>query len=150
MVVMDGPVPRPSGRAPRRRRAVWAGVLLVGVLLLAGVLTFLLRDPRKSLDVRSGFPPDVYLTDDPASIRDTTSEVCPRIAYCVQAAESPRIRIMRFSSEDAARAEAVRLAPDAWPSDWFVVEFLEPDSMTQDDYQLVESMVDGAAADSPD
>jgi hypothetical protein len=129
---------------------VWIAALLVGLLLLGGALSWLLRDTRRSLDVRTGFAPEAYLVDEAASVRDTTSEACAGVAACVQAAESPRVRILRFSSETAARAEAVRLAPHAWPSDWFVVEFLQPDSMTPDEYRLVESTVDGTASDSPD
>ena len=132
---------------------MWAvvllGILVVG-LVIGLALAWLLRDPRRNLDVRTGFAPEAFLAQAPSEIRDTTSEACSGIAYCVQSAEASRIRIRRFSSESAARAEAVRLAPHAWPSDLFVVEFLQPDSMTSEDYRLVESTVDGTASDSPD
>jgi hypothetical protein len=148
--VMAGPPAVPHGEQPRRRRTVWLVVLLIGILLIGLALGWFLRDPRRNLDVRTGFAPEAYLAEAPSDIRNTTAEACSGVAYCVQAAESSRIRILRFSSEPAARAEAVRLAPHAWPSDWFVVAFLQPDSMTPDDYRLVESTVDGTASDSPD
>ena len=148
--VMTVPPAVPYGRRPGRRRALWVVPLLIGILLVAAALGWLLRDPRRTLDVRTGFAPEAYLSGSTSDIKDTTKESCAGIAYCVQAAESSRVRILRFSSEQAARARAVRLAPNAWPSDWFVVEFLQPDSMTSEDYRLVESIVDGTASDSPD
>ena len=140
----------PERRRPRRRHIGWLVAVLVGILLVGLAASWLLRDPRRNLDVRTGFAPEAFLADEPSAVRDTTSEACSGIAYCVQAAESSRIRILRFSSETAARAETVRRAPNAWPSDWFVVEFLQPDSMTSEDYRLVESTVDGTGSDSPD
>jgi hypothetical protein len=129
---------------------MWTVLVLVGVLLVGAALGWLLRDPRRTLDVRTGFAPEAYLAHSTSEVTDRTREACAGVAYCVQAAESSRVRILRFSSEQAARSEAVRLAPDAWLSDWFVVEFLQPESMTSEDYRLVESTVDGTGSDSPD
>lgn len=104
-----------------------------------------------AVGVVTGFGFDVHLTSEAEDVVDTTGErPCTRFPRCVQSAESSRIRIMRFDSKPAAEAYVLQLVPHGYQSDWFVVGFLQPQTMTRDDYRFVESGVYGTANDSPD
>ncbi len=118
----------------------------VAVLVLAGLMVARLNDPRASVDLTTGVEPAAYLALTPDEVRDVTATFCPVREGCVQAAQSDRVRIVRYTDPGEARREASRLAPYAWPSDHLVVEFLDPASMTPEEFQYVEEVVDGAGA----
>ena len=128
-----------------------AAVALVVAVSLALFIYSVGKDQRKNLDVVTGFGTSAYLVADREEIIDTSeARPCARLPNCVQAAESPRVRILRFDSKSAAGAYVLQLPPYGYHSDWFVVEFLQPGTMTRDDYRHVESIVYGTASDSPD
>ncbi len=128
------------------RSAVWVVAIAGGiaVLVLATLMVARLNDPRASVDLTTGVEPAAYLALTPDEVREVTGSVCPLREGCVQAAQSDRVRIVRFADPEEARREASRLAPYAWPSDHLVVEFLDPASMTPEEFQFVEQLVDGA------
>ena len=152
-------VPRDDVHSPPEELSIVARItiglgaaVVVAVVVLVAVFVYSIgKDQRKDLDVATVFGPDVYLADSREDIVDTTTEgECARLPNCVQSAESPRVRIMRFDSTSAAGAYVLQLAPYGYHSDWFIVEFLQPESMTRDEYRYVESVVYGTWSDSPD
>lgn len=137
---------RPWSFARAARSAVWVLTISggVAVVVLAALMVARLNDPRASVDLTTGVEPAAYLALTPDEVREVTDSICPLREGCVQAAQSDRVRIVRFTDPDDARREASRLAPYAWPSDHLLVEFLDPASMTPEEFQYVEQLVDGA------
>ncbi len=131
-------------RAVRSTLWVVAAAGAAAILVLAGLMLARLNDPRASVDLTTGVAPAAYLAQAPGEVREVTSSVCPLREGCVQAAQSDRVRIVRYRDPGDARREASRLAPYAWPSDHLVVEFLDPATMTPEEFQYVEQLVDEA------
>ncbi|MFE4469484.1 hypothetical protein ACFRFH_11780 [Leifsonia sp. NPDC056824] len=129
-----------------KRTTTATGLGIVCALALTSCSFF---DPRGSLDPRDGFGSDVYLLPALELPVDVTDTVCPSRWGCEKAAESERVRIMRFSSYPKAQLETYKLARSGFRSDRFVVEFLDP-SITDDEWRWVVTIVDGAATPSPD
>lgn len=133
----------------KTRSTVLAGATSAAVVLaLCGCADLL--DSRKGMDIQSVLGPDTYLVQSEADVRDTTTSVCATLSHCVQAAESDRVRIIRFADKDAAAEKAGALGNAGHHSDWFVVEFLHPEDTSQRDRLYVTSSVDGTWSDSPD
>jgi hypothetical protein len=130
-----------------RFRAISAASLGLTVALVLTSCAYL--DPRASLDPLDGFGPDVYLLGASEQPRDVTDEVCEGRLGCEKAAESKRVRIIRFGSVSAAQNETYALARSGFRSDRFVIEFLDP-SISDEQWAKVTSMVDHTASDSPD
>ncbi len=108
-------------------------VIIVGFLWIPTV--------RQNMDLFE-FEPEVYLVKDADELTDSTQTYCYGIPHCVQAVESESVRIVRFDDHEALVAEADRIGPDAFVSDWFVVEFLS-DQLTEDQRSFVTTEVDG-------
>ncbi|MEY9953769.1 hypothetical protein [Leifsonia sp. EB34] len=129
-----------------KRATIAAGLGIVCALALSSCS---LLDARAMLDPRDGFGSDAYLLPPLELPEDVTEKVCPSRFGCERAAESERVRIMKFSTYTLAQAETYNLARSGFRSDRFVVEFLDP-SVTDDEWRRVAEVVDGTATPSPD
>ena len=124
------------------RRALSAVVFVpVCALHLASCAFF---DPRSVLDPQTGFGSDVFLLPATEAPKDVTESVCADIDGCERAAESSRVRILRFSNPDRAEIVARSLGSTGYLSDRFVIEYLDS-SVTDEQRRYVESAVDHTA-----
>jgi hypothetical protein len=130
-----------------RKRAAMAGSLAIVCALTLASCTYL--DPRATIDLREGLPSSVYLLAPPERPTDVTDNVCPSRWGCEKAAESKRVRIMKFSTYPKAQVETYKLARSGFRSDRLVIEFLDP-AVTDEEWRLVTSVVDGTSTFSPD
>ncbi|MGH1523045.1 hypothetical protein ACRAWC_02735 [Leifsonia sp. L25] len=106
-------------------------------------------DPRATIDLRENIDSAVYLLPPLERPVDVTDEVCPSRFGCEKAAQSERVRIMKFSSYPKAQVETYKLARSGFRSDRLVIEFLDP-SVTDEEWRLVTSTLDGTSTASPD
>ncbi|MET0954355.1 MAG: hypothetical protein ABWY68_00295 [Cryobacterium sp.] len=106
-------------------------------------------DPRGSLDPQDGFASEVYLLDGTEPPEDVTATICSDLDGCEKAAESTKIRIIRFDSAESASSFAGKLGNGAHQSDRFVVEYLDS-SISAEDREMIAVTVDNTASDSPD
>ena len=132
-----------------RNRKQASKALGLGIVCALALTSCSFIDLRGSLDPRDGFGSDAYLLPPLELPTDVTDKVCPSRWGCEKAAESERVRIMRFSSYPKAQLETYKLARSGFRSDRFVVEFLDP-SITDDEWRWVVTIVDGTATPSPD
>lgn len=129
------------------KQATVAGALgIVCALTLASCTYF---DPRATIDLREGLDSAVYLLPPLERPVDVTDKVCPSRLGCEKAAESERVRIMKFSTYPKAQNETYKLARAGFRSDRLVIEFLDP-SVTDEEWRLVTTTVDGSSTFSPD
>jgi hypothetical protein len=122
---------------------------VVGVVWAMALTSCAHLDPRAELDPVSGFASDVYLLNGSEQPRDVTRDVCPRRPGCQKAAESDRVRIMRFDRASSAQNETYKLARSGFRSDRFVVEFLD-NEITDEEWAMIASTVDHTATESAD
>ncbi|MCI0158362.1 hypothetical protein KNO15_16800 [Leifsonia shinshuensis] len=125
--------------APRALSAV-ALVPLCALLLMSCAFF----DPRSVLDPQTDFGSDVFLLPETEAPTDVTASVCANIDGCERAAESQRVRILRFANTDRAEVVARSLGSAGYLSDRFVIEYLDP-SVTDEQRRYVESAVDHTA-----
>ena len=128
-------------------RTVPAALLALATVLTVTSCAYL--DPRASLDPLSGFSSEVYLLAPSEQPRDVTAEVCDERPGCERAAQSDRVRVLRFGSVSEAQTETYALGARGFRSDRFVVEFRDP-ATTQEEWATVASTVDHTATGSPD
>lgn len=133
-------------------RRSWKGATVAGGLGIVCALalascTFL--DPRATIDLQNDLASDSYLLPPSERPIDVTDKVCPSRWGCEKAAESKRVRIMKFSTYPKAQVETYKLARSGFRSDRLVIEFLDP-SVTDEEWRLVTSGVDGTSTFSPD
>lgn len=123
-----------------------AGCLAIVCSLSLASCTLL--DPRASLDLLE-LPSAVYLLPALERPTDVTTTVCPSRLGCEKAAESERVRIMKFSTYPKAQIETYKLARSGFRSDRLVVEFLDP-AITDEEWRLITTTVDQSSTFSPD
>lgn len=123
-----------------------AGTVALLCALTLASCTYL--DPRATIDLRE-LDSAVYLLPPLERPVDVTDEVCPTRWGCEQAAQSERVRIMKFSTYPKAQTETYKLARSGFRSDRLVIEFLDP-AVTDEEWRLVTSTVDQMATFSPD
>lgn len=129
------------------RRAVYA--VLTAILSGSVLSSCAYFDPRAILDPQNGFAPEVYLLGPGEEPADVTGAVCGEHAGCERAAESARVRIIRFGGVDDATTATGTLGDSGYRSDRFVIEFLD-DTITEEQRRMIESTVDHTATASPD
>lgn len=129
-----------------KRATVIGGLGIVCALALASCTWV---DPRATIDLREELSPAAYLLPPLERPVDVTDEVCQSRWGCEKAAQSKRVRIMKFSTYPNAQVETYKLARSGFRSDRLVIEFLDP-SITDEEWRLVTSGVDGTSTFSPD
>ncbi|MEN2741891.1 hypothetical protein ABCS02_29250 [Microbacterium sp. X-17] len=129
-----------------KRTTVAAGLGIVCAMALAACTFF---DPRATIDPQKDLGSDAYLLPPLVQPVDVTDEVCPSRLGCEKAAQSERVRIMKFSTYPKAQLETYKLARSGFRSDRLVIEFLDP-AITDEEWRLVTSGVDGTWTASPD
>jgi hypothetical protein len=123
--------------------------LMTSIAVTSALASCTYVDPRGQLNVRTEVAVEAYLVGDRRDIIDSTSDVCPELDSCEQAAESARVRMIRFPGAAAAGAYVESLGDRGYQSDRIAIEFLDP-TVSVAERQFVTSTVDQTATFSPD
>ena len=128
----------------KRRTAALIAALAAAALLLSGC-----ADPRQDIDLvallnvdeSSGFYPYVQQGS------EATESFCSAQIPCIQAIETPYVRMSRFADRQDAEDYATTLTPSGYQSDWIVLEFTDQADLA--DREAIETGIDGLYRTDP-